>query len=162
MLSLDDPAAESSASASWFNSLAPDSNVVNLGTLSAVNGSGDDYVAYCWSEVAGYSSFGSYKGNGSSSDGTFVYLGFKPAFFMIKAINTGQYWFLGDTARDPYNIGDFNGLWANTNGAEFHYGIDVVSNGIKHYNTSANLNDNSTTFLYAAWAESPFKYANAR
>ena len=74
----------------------------------------------------------------------------------------GGYWFLGDTAREPYNNGNFYGLWANTNDDEFSYEIDVVSNGIKHRSTSANLNTNGNTFIYAAWAESPFKYTNAR
>ena len=138
-----------------------DSNVFSLGTNNSFSDSSQTAIAYLWSGVEGYSKFGSYEGNGST-DGTFVYLGFKPAFFIIKDMDGGGYWFLGDTAREPYNNGNFYGLWANTNDDEFSYEIDVVSNGIKHRSTSANLNTDGNTFIYAAWAESPFKYTNAR
>jgi hypothetical protein len=69
MIQLNLTDAESAASASWFNSTSPTSTVFSVGTLAAVNGSGDNYVAYCFAPVAGYSSFGSYTGNGSA-DGT--------------------------------------------------------------------------------------------
>jgi hypothetical protein len=140
------------------------SSVIALDTDSLVNeqnANGSTFVAYCFAAVAGYSSFGSYTGN-SSSDGPFVYTGFRPKYVMVKrSSNTGP-WEILDASRNPYNAAQ-DGLRANASDAEIS-GIgpfDFVSNGFKLRGTGGGTND-SGTYIYAAFAESPFKYANAR
>jgi hypothetical protein len=126
-----------------------------------VNGSGSTYVAYCFSEVAGYSKFGSYTGNGST-DGTFVYTGFRPKFIMIKKVSggTGE-WVMIDTSRSPYNLVNLR-LAANDSAAEQTFNIcDILSNGFKFRNGDGIWND-ANPFIYAAFAEYPFKYSLAR
>ncbi len=122
-------------------------------------------IAYCWAPVAGYSAFGSYTGNGST-DGPFIYTGFKPKFIMIKATQTVDYgyWEMYDTSRSTYNVLNKN-LYANYNYAEDTDAAgakDVLSNGFKLRGTVDNSNGNGKTYIYAAFAEAPFKYANAR
>jgi hypothetical protein len=138
------------------------------------------YVAYCFSEVAGYSKFGNYVGN-SSSDGPFVYLGFRPRFIWIKAAtsvlsgyDSWRGWYTVDTERYPYNSSDENQLWVNSyadedkrgNGSDAgNLGIDILSNGFKIRRDSSyavEINYTGATMIYCAWAEHPFKYANAR
>jgi hypothetical protein len=118
-------------------------------------------VAYCWTPIAGFSQFGSYTGNGSS-DGPFVYTGFRPAFMLTKRTDTTSDWVIIDTSRAPYNaVSPY--IVVNTNAAENNYtGWDLLSNGIKLRNTDAGINANGGTYIYMAFAENPFKYANAR
>ena len=116
-------------------------------------------VAYAFAPVVGYSSFGSYTGNGSSQ---FVYLGFRPRWLLIK--NTGQAndWFLLDSARSTYNEANVY-LYPNSSSAEVTYGwIDFLSNGFKVNNTGTGNNNNGINYIYAAFAESPFNYSRAR
>jgi hypothetical protein len=133
------------------------------GTSYEVNDSSATYVAYCWAPIAGYSAFGSYTGNGSS-DGPFVYLGFRPRFIMIKRSDTIANWTIRDTARNSYNSANL-GLFPNLSNAEDSTSgrdIDILSNGFKIRGTDSDLNTSSGTYIYACWAENPFKYANAR
>ena len=125
------------------------------------NGSGQDYIMYCWSEVKGFSKFGSYTGNGSASDGTFVYTGFKPAFVMIKRYNaSGHDWILIDNKRVGYNA-DNNTLLPNSSSAEDTGNrIDILSNGFKNYNANGSENENGGTYIYMAFAESPLVGTN--
>ncbi|HSG50679.1 MAG TPA: hypothetical protein VLA40_01125, partial [Rheinheimera sp.] len=151
--------------ATAWNSTAPTSTVFSLGTDSGVNSTGT-YVAYCFAPVAGYSAFGSYTGNGST-DGPFVYTGFRPRYIMLKKssqASTTYGWQLYDTSRSPYNQALLPGLWADTSAAEVAdvYGIDILSNGFKVKDSNTNLNASGQTIIYAAFAESPFKYALAR
>ena len=135
---------------------------VNAGSGMS-NGNGDTYVAYCFSEVEGYSKFGKYTGNGSSN-GRFVYTGFKVQFLIIKKTNAAESWILADTKRnsmsgrespaDKYLLADNN----NTESTGIVY--DFVSNGFKFRSTSQNTSGH--TYVYFAFAESPFKYARAR
>jgi hypothetical protein len=130
-----------------------------------LNASGLKYVAYCFYAVAGYSAFGSYTGNGSS-DGTFVFTGFRPRFIMLKASSfstASTVWTLFDTSRSPYNA-SVNELYANSSVAEGidSSGIDILSNGFKPRRNSDYANSSGQTYIYMAFAESPFKYANAR
>jgi hypothetical protein len=124
-----------------------------------VNGSGDDYLAYCFAEVEGYSKFSSYTGNGST-DGSFVYCGFRPAFVMLKSSSQISSWYMFDSVRGPYNQNN-NFLEADQSAAERtdRY-IDFLSNGFK-LRTSNDPNA-TETWVYAAFAEFPFKNANAR
>jgi hypothetical protein len=152
-------------SGTW-NSTAPTSTVFSLGTFLNVNKSGDRFVAYCFSQVAGYSAFGSFVGNGST-DGAFVFTGFRPAFVMLKASSTGgagYNWGMFDNDRLGYNSAQRD-LRANLSDAEGGDNniIDFLSNGFKIRSTSGGFGGGSgVTYIYIAFAESPFKYALAR
>jgi hypothetical protein len=118
-------------------------------------------VIYAFAPVAGYSSFGSYTGNGSA-DGNFVYTGFRPRWLMIKdTTGSTNYWWIYDTARDTYNASGLY-LFANVSDAEQDYRstypIDILSNGFKVRNTLVSTNN--SVFVYAAFAESPFAANN--
>jgi hypothetical protein len=146
-----------------WNSTTPTSSVYSVGTSAATNGNGNTFVAYCWAEIAGFSKFGSYTGNGSS-DGVFVYLGFRPKYFLLKRTDTGGYeWYVFDTARNTYNAVT-NKLYPNLSNAEdsLYAQFDFVSNGIKIRDSRADWNGNGATYIYAAFAESPFKNSLAR
>ena len=154
--------AAASATTVW-NSTAPSSTVFSVGTDATVNASGGTYVAYCFAPVAGYSSFGSYTGNGSA-DGPFVYTGFRPRWIMFKCSSTNNgytFWEIIDTARD-------NTLAADLSDAEGSYnlgtgqGVDILSNGFKIRGAGSGKNISSATYIYYAVAENPFQYARAR
>ena len=136
---------------------------VNAGSGMS-NGNGDTYVAYCFSEVAGYSKFGSYKGNGSSEDGPFVFTNHRPAWIMFKNINTATWWFIYDVKRETFNVMN-TPLSANVNDTEYsdsHYEIDILSNGFKIRGQQPEINKNGNTIVYFSFAESPFKNSRAR
>jgi hypothetical protein len=145
----------------------PTSSVVYLGTTGGQNTNATNYVAYCFAAVAGYSAIGSYTGN-SSTDGTFVYTGFRPRWVLIKGIGSGgSGWQMNDSSRNTYNPEDAV-LRADLSNAETTaYGtvMDFLSNGFKLRVTDTNYNSSSTTYgpyIYIAFAEVPFKFANAR
>ena len=124
------------------------------------NGNGKAYVAYCFSEVAGFSKFGLYTGNGNA-DGTFVYTGFKPALVIIKRLEAGYSWYMIDNKRDPINPVHEN-LYANDSIATYDYTVgDFLSNGFKLRNTGSDTNQ-ADSHIFLAFAESPFKYSRAR
>jgi hypothetical protein len=152
---------------------SPSSTVFSLGTESGVNGSSATFVAYCFAPVVGYSSFGSYTGNGSS-DGPFVYTGFRPRYIMVKSSSvggsSGYDWIIHDTARSTYNLSDTQ-LIANSSVSENQdssgastagVGWDILSNGFKIRTSTAGRNQSGQTYIYCAWAESPFNYSRAR
>jgi hypothetical protein len=148
-----------------WNNTAPTSTVFSIGpTGYSVNNSGATYVAYCFAPIAGYSAFGSYTGNGSATAGPFVYLGFRPRFVMVKRTDTTGNWNITDTAINPYN-NTTGALRPNTAETESTVGtvyVQPVSNGFYISNNSTETNASSGTYIYACFAESPFKYANAR
>ncbi len=145
-------------SSTIFNGVSSTTFTIGSGWV----GSGTkSHVAYCFAPVAGYSAFGSYTGNGST-DGPFVYLGFRPRYVMVKRTDTTASWAVVDTARDPYNATD-KGLIPNTSDAEgTGYTLDYLSNGFKMRLTGTAYNASGGTYIYAAFAESPFKYSLAR
>jgi hypothetical protein len=147
----------------YWGSAAPTSTVFGIGNSAFDNNNGN-LVAYCFAPVAGYSSFGSYTGNGSA-DGPFVYTGFRPRWVMIKASSSVSYgnWVLHDTSRSASNVSDKN-LYPNLSNAEDGtYLIDCLSNGFKLRSGSFDgTNGSGATYIYAAFAESPFQYARAR
>ena len=153
-------AAETNSAAAW-NNTAPTSSVFSLGTGNNVNGSSRTYIAYCFAEKQGYSKFGSYTGNGNA-DGTFVYTGFKPAFVIIKASSTAKDWKIIDNKRNPAGLGGANPvryrLAANTTAAtsDDGDGQDFTSQGFKFRTTDSHMNGSGTTYIYMAFAESPF------
>ena len=127
-------------------------------------GSGEAYVCYCWHEVEGFSKFGSYIGNGSV-DGPFVYCGFKPAFLMIKRTDTTGEWWMYDSSRGPINPNP-RMLMADNNLVEQEdsssYLLDFLSNGFKWRSGLAASNGSGGSFIFMAFAESPFQTANAK
>jgi hypothetical protein len=148
-----------------WNSTAPTSSVFSIGAHPTSNPSGQTLVAYCFAQVAGYSAFGSYTGN-ASTDGTFVFTGFRPRFILVKSSsNASTPWQIFDTSINPYNTAT-NNLIANGSTAEPYdtaSPIDFLSNGFKLRGGSSSWNNyNTGTWIYAVFAETPFKYANAR
>jgi hypothetical protein len=159
-LNLDTTGSVGSNSAIW-NSTIPTSTVFSLGNNANLNASGGTYVAYCFSAVAGYSAFGSYTGNGST-DGPFVYTGFRPAMIWTKPSSTTGPWNVLDNKRGPYNVNQPY-LQQNTSSAEATVDyVDFLSNGFKIRYNAASPNANGDTILYVAFAENPFKIARAR
>jgi SPRY domain len=159
-LLLDTTAAAGTSSAVW-NNTAPTSSVFSIATDFSVNQSTATYVAYCFSAVAGYSAFGSYTGNGST-DGPFVYCGFRPRYVLTKCSSLGSLWAIWDTSRNTYNATS-NVLQANVADAEISpYNIDILSNGFKFRDTNSNWNGSSNTYIFAAFAENPYKLSLAR
>jgi hypothetical protein len=147
-------------STNYWNT-APTSTIFGVGNNNT-GSSGSNLVAYCFAPVAGFSAFGSYTGNGSS-DGPFVYTGFRPRWILIKVYSgdTGNWW-MYDAARNTYNLSD-SILHANLSLAEFtSNGLDILSNGFKIRTSNANTNGSGFGFVYAAFAESPVKYSRAR
>ncbi len=158
----------------YYNDTEPTSTVFTLGGSNESNGTnGDTYIGYFFSEVAGYSKFGSFVSNGDVS-GSFVYLGFRPAWVMLKQSSSSDtaYWFIFDSTRSPKNVIGDEAFAANKNEAEglTSWGpntsgsvIDFLSNGFKIRTTStAGFNVSGETMIYFAFAESPFKNARAR
>ena len=120
-----------------------------------------NYIAYCWHSVEGYSKFGSYTGNGST-DGPFVYTGFRPAFLMVKKTNGTDNWEILDAQRPTYNPTSL-GLAPNLSDAEItNRGGDFLSNGFKLRFGNGTSNESGYTYIYMAFAEQPFKFSNAR
>ena len=138
---------------------APTSSVFSNVTFSGATSN----VAYCFVEVEGFSKFGSYTGNGNA-DGPFILTGFRPAFVMIKRTDATENWHMQDSTRSSYNW-DSATIYANLSNAEYTgtgFEQDYLSNGFKIRTTNGGFNTSGGTYLYIAFAEMPFKYANAR
>jgi hypothetical protein len=162
-LVLNTDAATADAADRWNDTL-PTSTVFSIGNGVEVNTNTEKYVAYCFAPVDGYSAFGSYTGNGSA-DGPFVFTGFRPRYFLVKETSGTGNWLLFDTARSPFNVTN-DWLAANLSNAEgtdeTSLNQDLLSNGVKIRGTSDDINGSGSTYIYAAFAENPFKYSNAR
>jgi hypothetical protein len=155
-----DAAIYTNQSYKTFGGVMPTSTVFTVDGNN-LNGSGDTIIAYCFANCEGYIKAGTYLGN-ANDDGTFVYTGFKPAFFMCKPLVTGN-WRIQDNKRTPFNIADKT-LFPNRSDAELSNDsndIDIVSNGVKMRASDSDYNQ-ATTFVYLAMAHNPFKYATAR
>ena len=138
-----------------WNNTSPTSSVFSVGDHASVNGSSDTYVAYCFTDIKGYSKFGSYTGNGNA-DGAFVYTGFKPAWLLVKRTDSANHWLMFDIKRDIINVGE-KWLRADTADAE-STGIywDGLSNGFKARTNDPIINASGGTYIYMAFAEHPF------
>jgi hypothetical protein len=159
-INLNTTAAAASASSVW-NNTTPTSSVFSVANNGGTNGNGETLVAYCWSEIAGFSKFGSYTGNGSA-DGPFVYTGFRPKYVMVKRIDSTGDWIILDTSRDGFNLST-KLLYPNASTAEETYNLtDLISNGFKQRNTFAALNASGGSYIYMAFAEVPFKNSLGR
>ena len=165
-LLLDTTTAANTDNDTW-NNTAPSSSLITFGGQYQTVGNNKNLIAYAFHSVDGYSKVGSYTGNGST-DGTFVYTGFRPAFVMMKRTNaSGQGWPIQNNKSNPYNmvnkrIDASESFSENTSSSAGGYGVDYVSNGFKIRNTNVNWNASAGTYIYIAFAEQPFKYSNAR
>ena len=162
------------ADATVWNDTAPTNQVFSIGQGGSISENGENFIAYCWHSVPGYSVFGSYIGKGSNPQ-PFVYIGFKPAFIMIKGVddnglNSYQGWSIFDTARDDYNPA-VKPLYANAshtegvagNGSGTVGGIDLLSNGFRILDGTASYSGiDGIRHIYMAFAELPFSYARGR
>ena len=121
------------------------------------------YVMYCFRSIDGMQKIGTYTGNGNA-DGTFVYTGFRPAFVMTKKTSATEHWAIWDVTRSVFNPMELYLLpsLSNTETDPGNIDIDVTANGFKIRNTWTGYNASGATYIYMAFAEQPFKYANAR
>ena len=158
------------AASTWWRNEAPTSTVIKTGEQDDVNRANSNYLCYAWTSIQGFSKFGKYVGN-SNVNGPFVYLGFSPAFVMIKRVDAGttySSWAMFDNKRLGYNpTGGPQSLYANRNYAEGSRGqgsanssevrIDMLSNGFKVKDGGSDeINDPADTYIYMAFAEQPF------
>ena len=143
----------------YWNDTTPTSSVFSVGSNTGTNKSGDDFISYCFAEIKGYSKIGTYTGNGSTS-GNFIYTGFKPSFVMTKRTSGTAAWQIIDTARNPINP-TTHALFPNDQTNELGtYTTDYLSNGFNIQVTTASRNGNGDTYLFMAFAESPFVNSN--
>jgi hypothetical protein len=159
-LKLNDTAATVSAAGVTTNTL-PTATVFTV--ADNYNHSGSGHIAYCFHSVDGYSKCSSFVGNGSA-DGVFVYTGFAVKWVLIKRTNSaGQGSPIFDSARNEFNVTNKR-LNSNDSVAEVTTdgNIDLLSNGFKARNTDGSVNTSGGTYIYLAFAETPFKYSNAR
>jgi hypothetical protein len=160
-LQLNNDLAQTNAYDYW-NDTDPTASVFTIGTDLGVNDGTDNFIAYCFHSIEGYSKIDAYEGN-FNANGPFVYTGFRPSYIMIKNIDAPANWVIQDDKRSPTNPRNYV-LLADTFGAEADwsaYPIDILSNGFKLRNTGQGTNG-AHTFIYLAFAESPFKTSDAR
>ena len=151
-INLDTSGAKSSVS-DGITAISSSNFTVN--TRGDVNASSEKYIAYCFADVKGYSKIGSYTGNGNA-DGTFVYTGFKPAWVMVKRTDAAADWFIRDNKQDPENVMN-EYLSPNTTATSGNLdSFDFISNGFKIRNSNNAWNGSGNTYIYLAFAESPF------
>lgn len=157
---LDSDSAES-GSGDIFGNSYPTTSVFSVGTNHKSNASSERYVAYCWHEVPGFSRFARYSGSGLTT-GLFIHCGFKPAFVMLKELDNAGSWILMDSARGPRNpvnlFFGMNSAGKDDTGAK----VDFLSNGFNIRLSSSNFNTAGSSYFFMAFAETPFKYANAK
>ena len=160
---LDDSSAVGTGITYWRDT-EPTASVFSVGASGTTGGNANPYIAYCFHSVDGYSKIGTYEGN-ANANGPFVYTGFKPAVVIAKCVDAVSSWDIVDNKRDPYNGVTQRLFPNNTSADDVSAGVvvDFLSNGFKVRTTSGNWNNaTSDTQLYIAFAETPFKTANAR
>ena len=145
-----------------WNDTLPTSSVFSVGNNIDSNGSGASHVWYGWSEIQGYSKFGTYEGNNNAS-GPYIYLGFKPAWFMTKKSNGSKDWNIYDNKRSDSGGGNPNDQYLEANNAAAEQSgqdVDFLSTGVKIRSTSSEVNGDDNNFIYMAFAESPLVNSN--
>jgi len=149
------------ATGTQWNSTVPTSSVFSIGSNNNMNQNGNNFIAYCFANVQGYSQFAGYTGN-NNTNGPFIYTGFKPAWVMVKKVSGSNHWIIWDNKRSTkngFNIIDRK-LYANLNNAENgNDDIDFLSNGFKFQTNTGDWNE-SEDYLYAAFAEEPLVASN--
>jgi len=162
-LELNGTRAQTELAAGTYGAMSrPTTSVFSINGVDGVGGESRNYVAYCFANIEGYCKVGSYVGNGST-DGAFVYTGFKPAWVMTKMTDGSAEWTIFDTKRDPHNLSE-RILQADLSDAERTDldEIDILSNGFKGRYNGGRTNQNGKNYIYLAMAHNPFKYATAR
>jgi len=157
LLYLNGTQAQVSTDATFMQNTDPTSSVFSVGTWGDINGSSDTFIAYCFAEKTGYSKISTYVGNGST-DGTFVYTGFKPAWLMVKLSSAAnENWAVYDNKRNPFNTTTSQRIRANDTQADTtsNSEIDLLSNGFKVHDNDAEINGSGNTYIYMAFAEEP-------
>ena len=153
---------DASTSSTGWNSTDPTSSVFSIGSTASYNGSGNTYIAYAFAEKSGFSSMGSYVGNGST-DGSFIYTGMSPAIIIAKKTSGTGDWFINDIKRNTFNVVNSQ-LYPNLNDPEENVNatqLDILSNGFKLKGTTSNaLNSGNDTYIYLAFAESSIVSSN--
>ena len=140
----------------FWGDTAPTSTVFTVKDGNDVNESGEEYFAWVFKAIKGYSKFGKYTGNGNA-DGTFTFTGFKPAWIMLKNVSQSQNWYIYDNKRSPFNPADDH-IYADLANAEVvdaSFVIDILSNGFKMRNSNDGWNGSGEDYMYMAFAESP-------
>ena len=154
-LFVDDTSAKGNGD-NVFNDTAPTSSVFSIGNAGDTNASGQSYVAYCFAEKKGFSKFQNYTGNGSTN-GTFVYTGFKPALIIQKNSGATGNWILYDNKRDVDNVANKILIPNNSSAEASACDVDLLSNGFKFRAVNdASSNKSANTYIYMAFAEHPF------
>ena len=157
---LNQTTAKTGSSSLWNNTL-PTSTTISYATATA----GDRFIEYVWAEIEGFSKFGSWVGNGNA-DGPMIVTGFKPAFILIKNASSAYNWYIVDNARSSVNpvsqtlapnLSTIEDTGWTTNSF-----CDFTSNGFKIRGSNLSINESGSTFIFAAFAESPFTTANAK
>ena len=151
-LDLNNDSAEANDNSIW-NDTEPTSTLFSVGSSTSTNGNGQNYVAYLFTSIKGYSKFSKFSGNGNA-DGQFVYTGFKPAFVMVKRLDTADWWGMFDNKREGYNPKN-DPLFASASDAESTLDMDLLSNGFKWYTTNNGVNGNGGVYGYMAFAAEP-------
>ncbi len=168
-LNLNRTDVQQNSSAVWGDNNSLDSNIFQIGADTPASmwipSGTHDCIFYVWTSVEGYSAFGSYTGSGDN-DGSFIFTGFAVRWLLIKCTSdAGQEWVIIDSARSPFNVAD-EALYANDSAAEVvdsTRDVDLLSNGFKLRNGNSGSTDFSgRTYIYAAYAEHPFKSSRAR
>lgn len=145
-----------------FDVWSSDSTTLGIyGTIIAGGGTALDCVTYAWAPIEGYSRFGFYEANGNA-DGPCVVTGFTPKLIMTKDIDSTSNWNVYDASRDTYNVADAKLSWNLSSAESTLAAVDILSNGFKIRTSNADMNENTRTFIYCAWAENPFKNARAK
>ena len=144
----------------YFNDTEPTSTVLSVGSTWTAT----SIMCYAWAEIEGFSKFGIYDGSGST-DGTFIYTGFRPKMVWIKRTNAASVTYgwpvFIDEVTDNINKSEFKNFWLDQSVASGNfYGLDFLSNGFKHRNSNTNLDASGSTYIYCAWGDVPFKYNN--
>jgi len=156
-LTLNSNTAEGNCTA-CFASTDPTSTLFSVGDDGDTNGTSENMIAYCFADVQGYSRFGSYTGNGSTN-GIFVYTGFKPAFVLTKCVDTARNWNIRDNKLNPRNVTESFLEGNGTTAVQTDVGyssMDLLSNGFKHRGVGGDTNVSGDEYIYMAFAESPF------
>jgi hypothetical protein len=158
-LKLNTTGALATDSTIW-NNTAPTSSVFSIGSNVEINTNGNNYVAYCFAPISGYSAFGSYVSN-ATTDNAFVYCGFRPRWLMAKNSTAGGNWILVDSSRNTYNVIGEELLPDSSSAAGSFTLLDFTANGFK-IRTGTLEPGASGTYIYAAFAENPFTLSRAR
>ena len=153
--------SQAQSDGNYFQNTAMTSSVISIGTHADINGSSNTYVMYNWINVEGYQRFGKYTGNGST-DGPFVYLGFRPRMLFIKRLDSAANWQVRDTARRTFNVHNVTLNWdSDTSETQnSNHNMDILSNGFKLRTTLGDYNASGGTYVFGSWSDVPFKYNN--